>query len=179
MSTSTPNDAEYWEKEGATGLLIRAVLRGLQCVFALVVVVIYALDLRRATQDGVKPDSTWIYAEFVAGLPMLVCISHLFLTTIQCRWTILDRLLFILWMAQFAVFAPMYIGSGKPPKNERFKPSQSRVRSVVWINLVGMLLWLATTIQGTSRCRARRQKRRQKGDLISLSPRADAFESVT
>ncbi|CAF3634718.1 hypothetical protein QX201_007692 [Fusarium graminearum] len=167
--------ADYWEKKGVAGLISRALLRTLQCIFAVVVAVLYGLDLQQATDNNVKPGSAWIYAEFVAGVSIILCVTHLFFTTAVWYWSLLDGLVCILWLSQFGVFASAYLGTGKPLENEEFAASVSRGRmqSAVWVNFISMLLWLATTIQGIMGCCARRKKRQQKDNSIELGSAGD------
>ncbi|KAM5355248.1 hypothetical protein ACJ41O_001894 [Fusarium nematophilum] len=164
-----PSIADYWEKSGLTGLVSRAILRTLQCIFAIVAAALYGLDLQQATRDGIKPDSSWIYAEFAAGTSMIVCIVHLFFTTEKRRWVVLDAIVFIFWVAQFGVFASAYLDSGNPVENEGFRPSRNRMRAAVWIDMINMLLWLSTTVQGVLRCCGRRKKKVQQEDVIGMN----------
>ncbi|KAJ3528949.1 hypothetical protein NM208_g9978 [Fusarium decemcellulare] len=176
MPGPAPNLASYWEKAGLTGLVSRAILRTLQCIFAIIVAVLYGLDLKNATGKDTKTDSSWIYAEFVAGASMVVCIVHLFFTTTKCSWTILDGVMFILWLALFGVFASLYLEEENPEDKVDFVSSQSRMKAAVWVDLMGMLFWLATTIQGTLRCCARRKKAKmliQEEDGVEMNGMAD------
>ncbi|RKL12132.1 hypothetical protein BFJ70_g16321 [Fusarium oxysporum] len=170
------NTADYWEKKGVAGLISRAVLRMLQCIFAIVVAALYGLDLQQATKKNARAGSSWVYAEFVTGLSMIVCIVHLFFTTAVWYWGLLDALVSILWLAQFGVSASIYLDSGEPEVDEAFAPPESRgrMRSAVWVNLISLLLWLATTIQGIMGCCARRKRARQKGKSIELGSVGEA-----
>jgi hypothetical protein len=168
------NAADYWEKRGVAGLISRAALRTLQFAFAIVVAVLYGLDLQQATNNNAKAESAWIYAEFVAGVSMVVCLAHLFFTTAVWYWGLLDGLVFVLWLAQFGVFATTYLGGGEKLEEDGFAEvvSSTRMRSAVWVNLVSMLLWLATTIQGIIGCCARRKNAQRKDremELVSVN----------
>jgi hypothetical protein len=162
--------ADYWEKKGVAGLISRAITRTLQCIFAIVVAVLYGLDLQQATDNNAKAGSAWIYAEFVAGVSMIICIAHLFLTTAVWYWGVLDGFVFILWLAQFGVFASFYLGTGEPLEDDKFAASVShgRMRSAVWVNFISMLLWLVTTTQGIMGCCARRREAQQQNKSIEL-----------
>ncbi|RSM00253.1 hypothetical protein CDV31_011874 [Fusarium ambrosium] len=166
----SPRITDYWENVGLTGVISRALFRALQCLFALVVAILYGLDLQKATSNHIKADSKWIFAEFVAGISMIVCIIHLFFTATSCGWTVLDGILSILWLAQFSVFASQYIGDGEPSDDAKFVPSESRMEAAVWINLISMLLWFATTVLGTMRCCARRRKAKMltRGETVDM-----------
>ncbi|KAF4981334.1 hypothetical protein FDECE_17704 [Fusarium decemcellulare] len=149
MPSPAPNLASYWEKAGLTGLVSRAILRTLQCIFAIVVAVLYGLDLKNATEKTPKrtlPGST----------P--------------------NGVMFILWLALFGVFASRYLEEEKPEDKADFVSSQSRMKAAVWVDLMGMLFWLATTVQGTLRCCARRKKAKmliQEEDGVEMNDMAD------
>ncbi|KAM0207041.1 hypothetical protein ACHAQD_012212 [Fusarium lateritium] len=134
------------------------------------VAVLYGLDLRRAKNGHVQADSAWIYAEFVAGVSIVVSVAHLIFTTAVWYWALLDGLIFVLWVAQFGVFATTYLKTGEKVDDDEFAAvvSYSRMRSAVWVNLISMLLWLATIIQGIIGCYTRRKNRRQKERAMKL-----------
>lgn len=166
----SPKIADYWENVGLTGVISRALFRALQCLFALVVAILYGLDLQKATSKHLEADSRWIYAEFVAGVSMIVCIIHLFFTATSCGWTVLDGMLSILWLAQFSVFASQFLSDDTPLYDAKFYTSESRMKAAVWINLISMLLWFATTVLGIMRCCARRRKAKMlaRGETVDM-----------
>ncbi|KAK2135989.1 hypothetical protein NOF04DRAFT_1363561 [Fusarium oxysporum II5] len=125
------------EKKSVAGPISRLVIRTLQCIFAIVVAVLYGLDLQHATDHNVRAGSAWIYAELVAGVSMIICIVDLLFTTAGWYWCLLDGLVFVLWVAQFGTLASIYLGTGDPAKDREFERlvSRGRMRAAVWINL--------------------------------------------
>jgi hypothetical protein len=162
--------ADYWEKKSVAGLISRSVIRTLQCIFAIVVADLYGLDLQHATENNAKPGSAWIYAEFVAGISMIVCFMHLFFTTAAWYWCVFDGLVFVLWLAQFGTFASIYLGTEDLTEDREFAilVFGGRMRSAVCVNLITMFLWLATTTQGVMGCCGHRKKAQLKGKPTRL-----------
>ncbi|KAM5526325.1 hypothetical protein FOXYSP1_02369 [Fusarium oxysporum f. sp. phaseoli] len=156
------------EKKSVAGPISRLVIRTLQCIFAIVVAVLYGLDLQHATDHNARAGSAWIYAELVAGISMTICMMDLLFTTASWYWCLLDGLVFILWVAQFGTFASIYLGTGDLREDQGFERlvSGGRMRAAVWVNLVSMFLWLATTTQGIVVCCGHRKKPQLKGDSI-------------
>jgi hypothetical protein len=142
------------------------VLRLLQCIFAVVIAVLYGLDLSQATEDNARADASWVYAELVAGVSIIICIMQLFFMTAVWYWGLLDALVSVLWLAQFGVFASIYLGA---EGDKEFVPaSRSRMQAAVWVNLISLLLWSATTLYGIIGCCARFRKSRQKGKSVQM-----------
>lgn len=139
----------------------------LQCIFAVVVAILYGLDLAQATKDNARADASWVYAELVAGVSMIICIMQLFFMTAVWYWGLLDALVSVLWLAQFGVFASIYLDA---EGDEAFAPaSHGRMQAAVWVNLISVLLWFATTLYGIIGCCARFRKSRQKGKSVEMS----------
>jgi hypothetical protein len=150
----------YWHKSGICGVISRAALRTLQFVFAITVAGLYGVDLAQATKTKNHAHAEWIYAEFVAALSAITCIVHCFFTVTQVAWSAWDGVLLVLWLAQVGVFGTVYI-SGNKIGYETATLSVPRMRAAVWIDLVNMLLWLATTVLGIAWCiRTRKVTRR-------------------
>jgi hypothetical protein len=167
----TTNTASYWRKKGVVGQVFRAAVRTLQCIFAIVVAILYGLDLVQATNNDTTAGSAWVYAELVAGVSMIFCLVHLFFAPAVWYWGLLDVPVFVLWLAQFGVFASIYLGAEDKLDKDGFSTlvSHSRMRAAVWVNLVSMLLWFATTVQGAIGCCARRKKAQQKNRTMALA----------
>ncbi|WZH40725.1 uncharacterized protein QYS62_001663 [Fusarium acuminatum] len=157
---------DYREKKRLAGLISHAVLRILQCIFAVVVAVLYGLDLAQATKDNARADASWVYAELVAGVSIIICIMQLFCMTAVWYWGLLDALISILWLAQFGVFASIYLGA---EGDKEFVPvSRGRMQAAVWVNLISVLLWFTTTLYGIIGCCARFRKSRQKVGSVEM-----------
>ncbi|KAF4770335.1 hypothetical protein HAV15_013021 [Penicillium sp. str.  len=136
MTQSRPQIDQYWHKGGICGLVCRAALRTLQFVLAVTVAGIYGVDLAHATKTNQHANAEWVYAEFVAALSAITCILHCFVTVTRVGWSAWDGVLFVLWLAQ-------------------------RMRVAVWLDLISMLLWFATTVLGIAWCiRTRKVTRR-------------------
>ncbi|KAH8896214.1 hypothetical protein GQ53DRAFT_639719 [Thozetella sp. PMI_491] len=153
------NPDQYWENGGSTGLVLRAILRSLQFIGAIVTTVLYSLDLHKANEKGAKANSSWYYAVFVGAASILVCAVHLFFVTFKFRWTLLDSVMFILWVALFGSMGSMFIGS-EPINSIGFEPSRDRMIAAVWVDMVSMVLWFITTVMGIIRACARRRERK-------------------
>ncbi|KAI5843434.1 hypothetical protein DFP73DRAFT_552084 [Morchella snyderi] len=128
---------------GLPGLLAHTALRALQLIVALVITGIYGRDLHRASQAHEPPDSRWIYAMVVAALAVLAALAFLALAVFRSGgvhrlWPV-DGLLFFLWMVLFAVFGNMYLGEDCEGSG-----ACRRMKTGVWFELVGMLLWLGS-----------------------------------
>ncbi|KAI1453538.1 hypothetical protein F4805DRAFT_442981 [Annulohypoxylon moriforme] len=152
MANDTVATDQYWDNKGYTGLVLRGVLRSLQFIFAIVVAILYGIDLHNATVASTGIDSSWIYAEFVVAVSMLTCILHLFLAVTRFIWCLWDWVVFILWVAQFGVFGTIYIGGKQDNDVPDFKPSTSRMHAAVWIDMISMVLWFASAVQGIAWC---------------------------
>jgi predicted membrane protein len=164
MAKSTPRPIDhYWHKSGIYGVISRATLRTLQFIFAVTVAGLYGVDLAHATKTKTHAHTEWIYAEFVAALSALTCIVHCFVTVTQVAWSAWDGVLFILWVAQVGVFGTVYT-SAVDIEHSIATLSIPRMRAAVWIDLVNMLLWCATTVLGVGWCiRTRKVNRRLDG----------------
>ncbi|CAI7642238.1 unnamed protein product [Penicillium palitans] len=143
MTLSRPQIDQYWHKGGICGLVCRAALRTLQFVLAVTVAGIYGVDLAHATQTNQHAHAEWIYAEFVAAISAITCILHCFVTVTRVGWSAWDGVLFVLWLAQ-------------------------RMRVAVWLDLISMLLWFATTVLGIAWCIRTRKVTRRTDQLGTI-----------
>ncbi|SPO02602.1 uncharacterized protein DNG_05275 [Cephalotrichum gorgonifer] len=157
----------YWEKRSVIGFPLRAILRALQCTFALATAVLYGLDLASATDRRVTPGSGWIYAEVVSGLSLLGCLSHLVFTMTKCRWSLVDWVIFILWVAQFGVFGTIFLGSPSLDRGGSYS-DHNRMLAAVWVDMVNMLLWFASGCISLVKCCAARRHQKQQRDTINM-----------
>ncbi|KIL87854.1 hypothetical protein FAVG1_08735 [Fusarium avenaceum] len=158
--------ADCREKKRLAGLISHAVLRILQCIFAVVTAVLYGLDLAQATKDNTRADASWVYAELVAGVSMIICIMQLFCMTAVWYWGLLDAVVSVLWLAQFGVFASIYLNA--EGDKDSMPASRSRMQVAVWVNLISLFLWFATTLYGIIGCCARFRKSRQKVGAVQM-----------
>jgi hypothetical protein len=171
-TSTTPNPAppeskpveQYWHREGIYGLNVRAVLRILQFIVAVIVAGLYGVDLSHATSINAHAQSEWIYAEFVAAVSAITCLIHCLVTVTRVAWCAWDGVLVILWLAQVGVFGTIFYPETKSGY-ENATQSVTRMRAAVWICVINMALWLLTTALGVGWCiRTRRSVRRTDGE---------------
>lgn len=158
---------QYWHMGGLFGLISRTSLRTLQFIFAVIVAGLYGVDLAHDTRTNTHAPAEWVYAEVVCCLSAITCIIHCFVTVTRVCWSAWDGVLFILWLAQVGVFGTIY-GSSVKPGYENATQSLLRMHAAIWISLVNMLMWFATTILAITWCiRARKVTRRT--DLLDVN----------
>jgi hypothetical protein len=155
---------QYWYRGGIHGLNMRAVLRAIQFIFAIIVAGLYGVDLSHATSINAHARSEWIYAEFVAAVSCMTCLLHCFATVTGVGWCAWDGVLVILWLAQVGVFGTIFY----PETSSGYGAatlSVARMRAAVWMCLINMVLWFLTTVLGVGWCiRTRRCVRRTDGE---------------
>ncbi|EPE28157.1 hypothetical protein GLAREA_04948 [Glarea lozoyensis ATCC 20868] len=158
---------EYWHTGGSTGLFMRAALRTLQFVFAVIIAALYGVDLAHSTATKSRANSAWVFAEVVSALSIITCAVHCFVTVKRVAWCAWDFFVFILWIAQFGVFATVYIGGGTDSAEGFETLSVSRMKAAVWLDAINALLWFVTFVSGIAFCCTARRVTRgtKKGDL--------------
>lgn len=127
---------------GATGAILRIVLRFIQFVLAITVAGLYGVDLKNASDAGSYIDGKWVFAEVVAGLSAFTCLVYaipFIKSYLGFGW---DFVLFVLWTALFGLFASIYLDAEPTPR----QGGQIRMKHAVWVDLVNMLLWFITTV---------------------------------
>ncbi|KAJ4355436.1 uncharacterized protein N0V89_003452 [Didymosphaeria variabile] len=125
------------------GSIFRILMRFFQLIMGIVVIGLYAQDLTRAHNAGVKYDSKWMYATITGTLASfwaIVCMLPL-----VKAWFLfgIDFIVFILYIAAFGIFGKMYINED-PEGNGGI----IRMKHAVWILLVNMLLWFTSFVYG-------------------------------
>ncbi|KAH0604750.1 uncharacterized protein H6S33_006418 [Morchella sextelata] len=128
---------------GLPGLIAHSALRTIQLLIALVITGIYGRDLAHASQAHEPADSRWVYAMVVAALTILVSLLFLVPAVRSGRFWPADGVLFFLWMVLFALFGRLYIGEDCEGSG-----ACHRMKTAVWFDLVGMLLWLGSFVGG-------------------------------
>jgi hypothetical protein len=139
---------QYWH--------LHAALRTLQFLLAIVVAALYGVDLYNATKTHTKAPSAWIYAEVVVYLSVLTCAIHCFVIVKRVGWCMWEWVLFILWVSLFGVFGEIYIGGEKEMYVDG-RAELQRMKIAVWIDLVNVVLWFASSVQGIVWCCATRR----------------------
>lgn len=152
---------QYWHNPGPCGLITRAALHTLQFTLAIIIAVLYGIDLSHSTKTSTPAGSEWIYAEVVAALSAITCIVHCFATVTWVGWCTWDFVLFVLWMAQTGLFGNIYVKEDVQEEYRDATGSLGRMRAGIWVGLVCMVLWLGTFVLGVGLCcRTRKVVRR-------------------
>lgn len=162
-------------------MVVRAILRILQAIFAIIVMILYGIDLRHATNIHARPNSQWIFAQVAAALSLITCIAHLFITVTRRGWFVWDWVVAILWAALFGVFGSIYIGNKMPSGETGFVTSRERMIAGAYIDMINMLLWLGTSVHGIVWCvSVRRASRNQATALhrMDVRERGERFENI-
>ncbi|KAI1433686.1 hypothetical protein GGR50DRAFT_695829 [Xylaria sp. CBS 124048] len=112
-------------------------LHVIQFIFAVTVIGLYGTDLNHKP-DVLHVDGKWIYAIVVAvlsSLTSILCLAPFFLRfAFVPVW---EFILFVLWIAQFGLFASLYIHADAKG-NRDFQ----RMKNAIWVDLLNALLWL-------------------------------------
>ncbi|KAI1840948.1 hypothetical protein JX265_004666 [Neoarthrinium moseri] len=151
--------------------IARWAARGIQLVFALVVVGLYAHRVDEDRRAGRAQSAAWAYATVVAGMSCITCVVYAIPFAPVHRLFAWDLTLFILWIAVFGTFANIFLKR----EEDEYEGTSVRVMKVgVWIDLVNCLLWLATGAYGSFRTFL---GRKAKGLENKLDGTFDAWES--
>lgn len=152
---------QLW-KDGHKAFAIKVLSRTLQCLLAIIVVILYAVDLAKFSSGTVAAPAAWIYAEFIATVSLFTCALHYFYTLESTWWIILDFVLCILWSAQAGYFGIIYLGGDEStmPVEVEAITNYEAMKAGAAIGLVCVFLWLMTFIQSlVRRCTVHRKKR--------------------
>ncbi|KAI1189124.1 hypothetical protein F5B17DRAFT_222514 [Nemania serpens] len=126
---------------------LRLVGRGLQLIFALVVVGLYGSRVSSDHSNGRPQDARWVYALFVASLSaitsVIFAIPQPFVKTARLfAW---DFFLFVLWIASFGLFAVLFLRMPDDDAHKWYENTRvSTMRHAVWVDLVNAIFWLLT-----------------------------------
>ncbi|CAI7642228.1 unnamed protein product [Penicillium palitans] len=150
----------YWHKSGVRGRISR-VLRPVQFLFAMIVAVVYGIDLAHATNTNNTAPAEWVYAELAVTLSAITCLVYFFVPVTHAAWSTWDGILFVFWLAQTGVFGNIYISSTLDEHYKHVTLSIPRMRAAVWIDLINMLSWLSTFILGITCCCRTQKSTRQ------------------
>ncbi|KAI1158332.1 hypothetical protein F5B18DRAFT_91355 [Nemania serpens] len=133
---------------------LRLAGRGLQLIFALVVVGLYGSRVSSDHSNGRPQAAQWVYALFVASLSavtaVVFAIPQPFVKTARLfAW---DFTLFVLWIASFGVFAVLFLRMPDDDAHKWYENTRvSVMRPAVWIDLVNAIFWLLTGSYGCFR----------------------------
>ncbi|KAF7713217.1 Uncharacterized protein PECH_001615 [Penicillium ucsense] len=154
----------YWKNVGKRGRTLR-VLRPAQLLFAIIVAILYGIDLVHVTNTNTSASPEWVYAEVAVALSGITSLVFFLVPVVHCAWSIWDGVLAIIWLAQAGVFGNIFITQGTPDEPHASATlSLARMRAAVWVDLINLLLWLLTCILGMTRCCYTRKSRRQQSN---------------
>ncbi|KAI1146551.1 hypothetical protein F4825DRAFT_456361 [Nemania diffusa] len=142
----------YWKLDGGHGLIIRTAFRTSQFLFAIIAAGLYGADLSffsRAQQDA---PSTWIFAEVLVVFTVLVAAAHCFLTIRHLMWSLLDAVLVIMWLAVAALAGQAAFGGRNTELASGITVQDTHIMAAFWVDLINMLLWLATLVEAALLC---------------------------
>ncbi|RYP69963.1 hypothetical protein DL771_005754 [Monosporascus sp. 5C6A] len=161
---------DYWQLSGPFGLAVRAGIRILQFVFAIVTIGLYATSLASWDTSSTKMKRTdWIFALVPAVLSALTCVYHVFATVTHAAWSVWDFVLTVLWAALCGVSSDI-LADGKDG-NIVTGGMRTRLAAGAWTAGVSMILWLLSAVHGCVYCCASRSSTRtakQQGDKVDL-----------
>lgn len=163
----------YWNLNGGHGLVVRTAFRTGQFVFAIVAMGLYGADLAYFSRTNQEAPSTWLFAEVLVAFSVLLCAAHCILTIKHLMWTILDSFLFLMWLV-LAVLAGQAAFGGEDVQG--INPKNTHIMAALWIDLINMVLWLATLVEASLLCCTARTVRRK---LENLEMRTDAENNNT
>ncbi|KAK6066459.1 hypothetical protein SCUP515_10645 [Seiridium cupressi] len=127
----------------------RWIARGIQLIFALIVVGLYGHRVDQDRKAGNTQSAAWMYATVVASMSCITCVIYSIPFAPVHRLWVVDSVLSVLWLAVFGVFANIFL---KLEGGTEFEGTSVRIMKVaVWLDLVNCLLWLATCAYGVFR----------------------------
>ncbi|RAK98117.1 uncharacterized protein BO80DRAFT_504256 [Aspergillus ibericus CBS 121593] len=131
--------------------VLQTTLRTSQLLLAIIIAALYGIDLAHATHTNTHAQASWIYAEFVATVSILISTLNLLLPAIHASWSTIDGIIMVLWLAQVGVFGTLYLPVRAAVEDVRFTSSVRRMQAAVWLDMVCLGLWLGTTGWGVVR----------------------------
>ncbi|KAI1428666.1 hypothetical protein F5Y12DRAFT_681751 [Xylaria sp. FL1777] len=128
--------------------------RGLQLIFALVVVGLYGSRVSSDHRNDRSQAVQWVFALIVASLSAITsvvfAIPQPFVRTARLfAW---DFTLFVLWIAVFGTFAVIFLRMPDDDEHKWYENTRvSVMRHAVWVDLVNAIFWLLTGCYGCFR----------------------------
>lgn len=142
---------KYWELSGFHGLIARTAVRTFQFIFAFIAAGLYGADLSIFTKANQKGDSTMIFGEVLVVFSVVTCAVHCIFTVTHVLWCFWDGILLIMWLAMTAQ-AGLAFGDQDTELAPGVLLSDTHATSEFVINLISMLLWLATVMEALAFC---------------------------
>ncbi|OBT88241.1 hypothetical protein VE02_02793 [Pseudogymnoascus sp. 03VT05] len=119
------------------------VVRFFQFILALTVCGLYGVDITNARKAHHPADGRWAYAIVVGTFSAITALIYLIPVTMR-KMSILfvwDTLLLFFWIVLFGIFGKLFI-----KEDAEGNKDIQRMKNAVWVDLVNMLLWLASSI---------------------------------
>ncbi|RYP79800.1 hypothetical protein DL770_006515 [Monosporascus sp. CRB-9-2] len=160
---------DYWQLSGPFGLAVRAGIRILQFVSAIVTIGLYAASLASWDTSIKFKRTNWIFALAPAVLSALTCAYHVFATVTHAAWSVWDFVLAVLWAALCGVSSAA-LERGEDGYDVT-GGMRTRLAAGAWIAGVSMIFWLLSAVHGCAYCCASRKLTRttkQQGDKVDL-----------
>lgn len=140
-SSSTTGEKTTRSTASQTRLYLRLFLRLLQFVMGITVIGLYATDLAAASKANKYLDSKWVFAVVVGTLSALSAVA---LTFVRAWFFFaVDGLIAFFYLVLFGMFGKMYIS-----EDAEGNKGITRMKHAVWIDLVNLLLWIASAVYG-------------------------------
>jgi hypothetical protein len=150
---------QYWHEGGSTGIYARATLRTLQFCSAIITIGIYGSSLHQRSQAS-NPITNEIYALVVGLLSVFTLGFHCLFTIKRVPFVLWDFAICVLWAALPGVYGTIYLRGGDLAQEDRVG-SLDAMKVGVAFDLLSMVLWLLSSLQGCVWCcRARRFTRK-------------------
>jgi hypothetical protein len=150
---------QYWHEGGSTGIYARATLRTLQFCSAIITIGIYGSSLHQRSAAS-NPITNEIYALVVGLLSVLTLGFHCLFTIKRVPFVLWDFVICVLWAALAGVYGTIYLKGGDLAQEDRVR-SLDAMKASVAFDLLSMVFWLLSSLQGCIWCcRARRFTRK-------------------
>ena len=164
-NTTNPKRAalqQYWHEGGFTGIYLRAALRTLQFASAIIIIGIYGSELHYRSNSSGTPITNEIYALVVGLLSVITVGLHCFLTIKRVPYITWDFVMCVLYAALAGTYAGTYLVSSSDSlvAEDRVR-SLEGMKAAIAFDVLGLVLWLLTFLQGSIWCcKARRFTRK-------------------
>lgn len=156
----------YWALDGLFGVPVRAAIRILQFVLAVVTIGLLGADF-----SSVASKSIHIYAFFAAVVSILIDVYHCLATVKHGAWYALDFSVAILWAALAGA-----VGSAAKDDTSASSAHKQRLVAAMAIGVMSLGLWLASCVLGCAWCwNARKSK---KDGSVQLTEASQSQRSV-
>jgi hypothetical protein len=165
---------QYWHEGGFTGIYLRATLRTLQFSSAIITIGIYGSELHYRSKSSDTTITNEIYALVVGLLSVFTVGLHCFLTIKRVPYIVWDFVMCVLYAALAGTYGGTYLVS-----NSDSLAAEDRVRSLEGMkaafafDLLGLVLWLLTFLQGSIWCCKARRFTRRTDIEVGLTERSD------